>query len=184
MREASRRYSALYTTRTDNNQRVTMNAGSSKLACRASSREIASAVARSSVPRESRLILGGHYWHVAPRPRAEGERPLASAVPCSAHEADHSQRSTARTRSSKLACCASPRKIASAVARSRVPRESRLILGGHRWQVVQQPRADGQRSLAGAASLPSAHGSTTTRVSRCTQAASSRAAPPPERQRA
>ena len=67
-----------------------------KLACCASSRETASAVPRSRVPHKRRLILDGRSWDVAPRPRAEGERPLVSAVPLPSAWADHNQRSTAR----------------------------------------------------------------------------------------
>ena len=80
-----------------------------KLACCASSRETASAVTRPRVPRENQLILGGHSWHVAPRQRAEGERPLAGAVPLLSAWTAHDQRSTAHARS-KLACCASSRE--------------------------------------------------------------------------
>ena len=52
-----------------------------KLANCASSRQTASAVPRSRVPRKSRLILEGRSWHVTPRPRTEGERPLEGAIP-------------------------------------------------------------------------------------------------------
>ena len=79
-----------------------------------------SAVVRSHVPRESRLVLGGRSWHVAPRPCAEGERPLAGAVPLSSAWSDHSQRGTVRARN-ELECCAFSRETASAVARPRVP---------------------------------------------------------------
>ena len=40
--------------------------------------------------------------------------------------------SAARRARSTLACCASSRETASEVAHSRMPRESRLILGCHR----------------------------------------------------
>ena len=53
-----------------------------KLACFATSRETASAVALACVPRESRLSVGDRSWNVATRPCTEGERPLAGAVPC------------------------------------------------------------------------------------------------------
>ena len=51
-----------------------------KLALCASTRETANAVACSRVPQKSRLMLGGRSWYVAPRPRAEKERPLAGAM--------------------------------------------------------------------------------------------------------
>ena len=107
------------------------------------------------MPRESRLILGGHNWHVAPRPRAEGARPLAGAVPLSNAWNDHSQRGTVRAHS-KLECCAFSRETASKVARPRVPRESRPTLGGHRWHIAQQPHAEGEGPFAGAVPFPSA----------------------------
>ena len=125
----------------------------SKLACSASSRETAGAVARSLVPRESRLILGDRSWHVTPRPRAEGERPLAGAVPFCGARNDHNQRGTAHARS-KLACCASSRETASSVSRLRAPRESRLVIGGRSWRVAPRPRAEGERPLASAVALP------------------------------
>ena len=57
-----------------------------KLECCASSPETASAGA--SAPRDKRrwLGVGGCSWHVAPRARAEGERPLASAMSFNGHE--------------------------------------------------------------------------------------------------
>ena len=100
----------------------------STLACCASSRETASAVPRSRVPRKSRLILGGRSWYVAPRPRTEGEGPLGGAMPLPSAPTDHNQRGTARARS-KRAYYASSRETVSAAARSHVPREHRLILG-------------------------------------------------------
>ena len=67
-----------------------------KLASYASSRETATAVPRLRVTHKRRLILGGRSWDVAPRPRAEGERPLVSAVPLLSAPTNHNQRSTAR----------------------------------------------------------------------------------------
>ena len=93
-----------------------------KLALCASTRETASAVARSSVPRKSRLLLGGRTWYVAPRSHAEGERPLGGAMPLPSAPTDHNQRGTARARS-KLTCYAASRLTVSRVARSRVPRQ-------------------------------------------------------------
>ena len=48
----------------------------SKLACFATSRETATAVALACVPCECRLRVGGHSSHVAPRSCAEIERPF------------------------------------------------------------------------------------------------------------
>ena len=62
----------------------------------------------------------------------------------------HNQRSMARAHS-KLECCASSREIASAVARSRLPCERRLILRGRSWLVTPRSRAEGERPLTGAA---------------------------------
>ena len=106
--------------------------------------QTASEVARSRVPRESRLVLGGHRWHGAPRPRAEAERPLAGAVPSPTARTNNNRHSTVRA-GSKLACCAFFRPTESAVARSRAPRENRLILGGRSWHVAPRPRADGRK---------------------------------------
>ena len=78
--------------------------------------ECSGALARSGVPRDSRLILGGHSWYVAPRPRVDGEGPLASAVALPSAWTNHGQRGTTCTRS-KLACSASFRETAGAVAR-------------------------------------------------------------------
>ena len=139
---------------TDHNQTGTARARS-KLACCASFRETASAVARSRVPREQQLILGGRNWYVTPRPRAEVERPLAGALHLPSSSADSKQPGTARARS-ELACCASSRETASAVARLRVICEHRLILGGRTWYVAPRPRAEGERPLVSAVSLPSA----------------------------
>jgi len=104
------------------------------------------------MPRESRLILEGRIWHVAPRPRAEGERPLAGRVAACGASSDHNQRGTARARS-KLARCASSRETASAVARLRMPRESRLILEGRSLHVAPRPRAERERLPAGSVAV-------------------------------
>ena len=144
---------ALFKARTDLDQRDTARVRSN-LACCTSSRETASTVARSRVPRESRLVLGGNRWHVAPRPRAERERPLADAAILPAARTDNHSRGTARARS-KLVCCASSRETASAVARTRVPREGQLILslGGSSWHVALCPHAEAEGALAGAVAL-------------------------------
>ena len=100
------------------------------LACFATSRDTASAVALASVPRDCRLHVGGHSSHVAPRSCTVIERPSAGAVPLYSTYTDHSQRSAARTRG-KLTCFATSRETASAVALACRPRESRLCAGGH-----------------------------------------------------
>ena len=121
-----------------------------KPACCASFLEAPSAVARSRVPRESRLGLGGGNWHVAPRPRAKGERPHTGAMLFRCVRSDRNQCDTTRARKN-LASCALSREAASAVARSRMPHESRLVLGGRTWHVARRPRAERERPLAGAA---------------------------------
>ena len=68
----------------DHNQRGTARARS-KLECCASSLETASAGARATRDTRRWLGVGGRSWHVAPRARAEGERPLAGAVPFDRH---------------------------------------------------------------------------------------------------
>ena len=85
---------------------------------------------------------------------------------------------------SKLECCASSRETASAVVRLRVPRKSRLILGGRSWHVAPRPRAEGERPLAGAMPLSSARNTTTTSAARRARAPISSAAPSPEKKRA
>ena len=69
--------------------------------------------------------------------------------------ADYNQRDAARARR-KLACSAFSRETAIAVAPSRVPRKSRLSLGGNQWHVTPRPHAEGKGSLSGALPLPSA----------------------------
>ena len=76
-----------------------------KLECCASSPEAVSAGA--SAPRRW-LGFGGRNWHVAPKARAEGKRPLASPTSLYRARIDHDQRYTARTRR-RLACRASSR---------------------------------------------------------------------------
>ena len=139
---------------TDHDQRGTARARST-LTCCAASRETVSRVARSRVPREHRLILGGRSWYVTPRPRAEGERPLVGATPLHGASTDQNQRGTARARS-ELAYCAASRETVARMARSRVPREHRLILGGRSWYVAPRRRTEGERPLAGVMLLPSA----------------------------
>ena len=87
------------------------------------------AVAHVRVPRQSRLHVGGRSWHVAPRPRAETERPLAGAVPSHRAWADHNQHGTAHARR-KLACCASCRGTRALLFRRVCPKLARKQLTG------------------------------------------------------
>ena len=109
------------------------------------------------MPRKHRLILGGRSWYVTPRPRAEGERPLVGAMPLRSAPNDHNQPGTARARS-KLAYGAASRETVSRVARSCVPREHWLIMGGRSWYVAPRPHAEGKSPFVGVASLPCARG--------------------------
>ena len=65
---------------TDHKERGTTRARS-KLACSASSRETAAQWRAHACHANTRepADFGGRSWHVAPRPRAEEERPLADA---------------------------------------------------------------------------------------------------------
>ena len=122
----------------------------SKFACCAFFRETASEVADSeqsgALARATRKPAGTgcHRWHGAPRPRTEAERPLAGVMSSPTARTDHNRHSMVRA-CSKLACCAFFRQTESAVARSRAPRENRLILGGRSWHVAPRPRADGRK---------------------------------------
>ena len=79
------------------------------------------------VTRKPAAQNGGRRWRVVPRFRTEGERLSAGAVSFCTSWANHDTPGTARA-SGKLACCASSREAASAVARASVSRESRLRL--------------------------------------------------------
>ena len=149
----------------DRSQRGTARA-CGKLACFATSRETASAVALVRVPRDSRLRVGGHSSHVAPRSCTEGERPSAGAVPFRSAYADRSQRGTARARG-KLACFATSRETASAVALARVPRECRLRVGGHSSHVAPRSCTEGERPSAGAVPFRSAYADHNQRGTAC-----------------
>ena len=74
------------------------------------------------------LEVGGRSWHVAPRPRAEGEEHLAVTASVGRVRAGHNHRGTTRTRS-KLECCVSSPETASAAAPApRKPRGAGLKL--------------------------------------------------------
>ena len=81
--------------------------------------------ARRACGRGGWPAVGGCSWNVAPRARADRERPLAGAVSFRwTARADHNQRGTACA-SSKLECCASLQPTSNAEAHSRVRRDSR-----------------------------------------------------------
>ena len=103
-------------------------------------------------PREIRLCAGGHSSHVAPRSCAERERPSAAAVPSKVRKPTTT--SVARRTRGKLACFATSRETAGAVARKRVPRESRLCgAGGHSSHVAPRSCTGLERPSAGAVPL-------------------------------
>ena len=78
----------------DHNQRGTARARG-RLAGSAFSRKIASAVALTRVPRESRVCIGARSWHDAPGSCTEGERPFAGALSCHRTWVGQNQRATA-----------------------------------------------------------------------------------------
>ena len=156
-------------------------ARSSKLECCASSSETASAGAPA--PRDTRrwLGFGGHNLHVTPQARAEGERPLAGAMPSDRSWADHNQRGTARARN-KLEYYASSPATLSAGA----PRESRdagLALETAA-STSHHKRSKKERRLSPEQRRSVVHGPTPTSAARRARAATSSSAPPPKRQRA
>ena len=135
------------------------------------------------VPHECRLRIGGHSSHVAPRSRTEGERLSAGLVPFYRAWAGHNPPGAARARG-KLACCASSREAASAVARARVSRENRLrkveaaaSTSYHGLALMERGFLLVQCSFIG-------NGSATSRPGRRTRAERLRAAPRRERKRA
>ena len=83
-----------------------------------------------------------HYHRV---PKKRGSSPVQ--CPYLAHESNTTS-AARRARGSKLKCCASSRETASAVVHPRVPRESRLIMGAHRWHVAPWPHTDKERGLS------------------------------------
>ena len=66
---------------------------------------------------------------------------LSGQCPCLVH--GPTTTSETRRARNKLECCASSRETANAVARSRAPRKSRVILGGRSWYVAPRPHAEG-----------------------------------------
>ena len=130
---------------TDHSQRG-MARARRKRACCASSPQ--TGLALLLAPRESRLLVGGHSWHVGARSCTEGERLLAGAVPFHRAWTDHGQRGMARARR-KRACFVSSPQTANAAARLRAPRASRLLVGGHIWHVGARSCTEGERLFAG-----------------------------------
>ena len=151
-----------------------------KLACSATSRKTANVVALARRSRESRLHVGGHSSHVAPRSCTEGERPPAGVVPFQVAQTDRNQGGAARERG-KLACCATSRETASAVALENVPRECRLRVGGHSSHVAPRSCTDGERPAAGAVPFQFRRHITSS-AARPARTASLRVLPPPETQ--
>ena len=167
----------------DYNQRGAAHARC-KRACCASSRERASAVARSRVhTRASRMPVGGRDWHVGARPCTEGERPLAGAV---LFQKDGvTTTSAARRAHTASARAAPPPERERAQWRDRVWAHAQagcsLKVAADTSEHGLAPKERGsllvQWSFLG-------YGPTTTSAARRARAASVRAAPPPERERA
>ena len=156
-------------------------ARSSKLACCASSRETASAVVRSHVPRESRLVLGQAAAGTSHHSRAPKERDL-SPVQCPCLTRGTTTASAARcARAASSSARTFPQETASTVARPRVPRESRPILGATAG-TSHNSRTPKKRGLSPVQCPCLVHKPTTTSAARRARAASLRDAPPPERQ--
>jgi len=108
----------------------------------------------------------GRSRHVTPRVCTEGEEPLADdTVTYHGAQNDHNQRGTAHARG-KLACCASSRETASAVARSRVPCESRLRKVEVAPGTSRHDLAPRERGLSSVRCPSIGHGATTTRAAR------------------
>ena len=120
-----------------------------KLACSATFRDTASAAVLARRSRESRLCAGSHNSHVAPQSRTEGEglppvpRPSMSRRPITT--------SAIRRTRGKRACFATSRETANSVARSLVPREHRLRVGGHSLHAAPRSCTEGESPFAGAA---------------------------------
>ena len=157
-----------------------------KLAFCASSPETASAVVCSCARRaRAGCVLEASAGHVAARSCTEEERRLADAVRFHRVQIDYNQRDTTFMRR-KLACCASSRERASAVARSRVrhAKESpvavcwRPLLVGRSLQGLE-PK---ERAFSLAQCPFIGHVPTTTIAVRRAGVASLRAVPPPQKQ--
>ena len=140
------------------------------------------ALARATQTRESRLICG-RSWHVVPRPRVDGERPLAGAETLFSAWTERNQRGTARARR-KLECYAFSRDTAIAGVRAL---GSRATAG-----LVLEAKAGtsyhGRARMEGGLSLVQCHYTgpkpSTTSAARRAPAASLTATPSPERHRA
>ena len=146
------------------------------IACFDTSRETASAVALIRVARGSRLCVGSHSSHVAPRSCTGEERSSAGAVPFRSTCADYSQRGPARARG-KLACFATSRETASAVAGPHVGHEN---VG--RARTSRRGLASKERGLPPVQCPLMMCKVITTSAARRAHAASLRVSPPPERQ--
>ena len=115
----------------------------------ADSLDSVSAVALACRSRKSRLCVGGHSSHVAPRSFTERERPLVDAVPFHSAAGDRGQRDTALARD-EFACFPTSRETACAVALTRRSRECRLRDGGQSTHVAPRSCMERERTPVGA----------------------------------
>ena len=126
--------------------------------------------------------IGGHSWHVAPRARVEGERPLKQEVSFQRAQPDYGQRSMPRAHS-KLERCVFPTEAASAsTRRTRATSGAGLSLEAAAG-VSNHIRATKKRGLSPKERSSNGRGHTTTSAARRAHASSSSAAPPSQRQR-
>ena len=99
--------------------------------------------------RGRRSGVGGRRWHIAPRPCAEGERPLAGATPFVGLEHPQPARRSARAQQARMLSLL-PRGSERRPACDRLTRGRRSGFGGRCWYVAPQPCTKGERPLAGA----------------------------------
>ena len=167
----------------DYNQRGTARANR-KLLCCACSPETASAVARSCVRRAKAgcVFEASAGRHVAARACAEGERPLAGAVLFpKGTDRRQSARHGARVTGSRTALLLKESERSGALACA--PHESRVCVGG-RFSASHQSLAPKERGLSPVQCSFLTRRPTTASTAWCARVASSRAAPPLQRERA
>ena len=128
-----------------------------KLACFATSRDSASAVALACRSRKCRLCAGGHSSYVPPRSCTERERPSAGAVSFHSAAAYRSQPGAAHARG-ELASFATSRDSASGVAPACRSRKGWLHVGAHSSHVALRSFTEGERPLADAVPFRSTAG--------------------------
>ena len=165
------------TTRDDYNQRG-MARTFSKLECCALSLVTASAVLPAPHGTWRWFGVGCCSWHVTPRARIVGERPLAGAVLFRRLRAAYSQRRMTRARSN-LECCASSPATASAGAPA--PCEARCASLALKVAACtsHHERVTKENDLSLAHGTFEGHKPTTTSAARHERSASLSAAPPP-----